>query len=51
MSYEVLMVGNNLELLDHIRALRVTAGGMFRILYHILPFVWENHGWDDDPSA
>lgn len=36
MSYEVRMMGNNFELLDHIRLSRITAGGMFRIFYHIL---------------
>lgn len=50
MSYEVRMIGNNFELLDHIRISRVTAGGMFRIFYHILLFVWKIHGWNDGPS-
>lgn len=50
MSYEVRMMGNNFELLDHIRISRVTAGGMFRIFYHILLFVWKIHGWNDGPS-
>lgn len=50
MSYEVCMMGNNFELLDHIRVSRVTAGGMFRIFYHILLFVWKNHGWNGGPS-
>lgn len=51
MSYEVCMMENNFELLDRIRILRVTAGGMFRIFYHILLFVWKPHGWYDDPPA
>lgn len=49
MSYKVCMIGNNFELLDHIRMVRVTGGGMLRIFYHILLFIWKNQGWNDDP--
>ena len=49
MSYKVRMIGNNFELLDHIRIVRVTGGGTFRIFYHILLFVWKKLGRNDDP--
>lgn len=43
------MIGNNSELLDHIRMVGITGGGMFRIFYHILLFVWKNMGGNDEP--
>lgn len=51
MSCKVHMIGNNFELLDHVRIVRITGGGMFRIFYHVLLFVWKNLGWNDDPTC
>lgn len=49
MSYEVHMMGNNFELLDCIRIVRITGGGLFGIDHPILLFVWKSLSWNDDP--
>lgn len=50
MSYKVCMIGNSSELWAHITIVRTPGGGAFRLFAHLLLFVWEKLGWNDDPS-